>query len=68
VKPGENGAIVPTGDVDAVTGALRDVLASPERSAAMGRRSLEIIDRWSFREDVAGLKQALAGIGLPVPG
>ena len=68
VKPGENGAIVPTGDVDALAGALRDVLASPERSAAMGRRSLEIIDRWSFREDVAGLKQALAGIGLPVKG
>jgi len=68
VKPGENGAIVATGDVDGLATALRDVLASPERSAAMGRRSLEIIDRWSFREDVAGLKQALAGIGLPVPG
>jgi len=54
--------------VDGLAAALRDVLASPERSAAMGRRSLEIIDRWSFREDVAGLKQALAGIGLPVPG
>jgi hypothetical protein len=30
----------------------------------MGRRSLEIIEHWSYREDVAGLKQALAGIGL----
>ena len=25
----------------------------------MGRRSLEIINRWSFREDVEGLKAAL---------
>jgi hypothetical protein len=26
----------------------------------MGRRSLDIINRWSFREDVEGLKAALA--------
>jgi glycosyltransferase involved in cell wall biosynthesis len=68
VRPGENGAIVPTGDADALAAALRDVLASPARTAAMGRRSLEIIERWSYREDVAGLKQALAGIGRPVEG
>jgi hypothetical protein len=30
----------------------------------LGRRSLEIIDNWGFREDIAGVKQALAGIGL----
>jgi len=64
VHPGENGAIVPMGDSDALAQAFRDVLASPARSAAMGRRSLEIIEHWSYREDVAGLKQALAGIGL----
>jgi glycosyltransferase involved in cell wall biosynthesis len=68
VHPGENGAIVPTGDADALAAALADVLASPARSEALGRRSLEIIERWSFREDVAGLKQALAGIGRPVSG
>lgn len=68
VHPGENGAIVPTGDPDALAAAFRDVLASPARSAAMGQRSLEIIGRWSYREDVAGLKQALAGIGQPVEG
>jgi glycosyltransferase involved in cell wall biosynthesis len=66
VKAGENGAIVRVDDVDALAAALADVLASPERAAAMGRRSFEIIDGWSFREDVAGLKQALAALGLPV--
>jgi glycosyltransferase involved in cell wall biosynthesis len=65
VKPGENGAIVRVDDADALAAALAEALASPSRCAEMGRRSLEIIDRWSFREDVAGLKQALAGIGLP---
>ena len=64
VKPGENGAVVRVDDVDALATALSGTLASPSRCAAMGKRSLEIIERWSFREDVAGLKQALAGIGL----
>ncbi len=64
VRPGENGAIVPAGDVDALAAALKAVLASPEQSTRMGRRSLEIIEGWSFREDVAGLKEALACIGL----
>jgi glycosyltransferase involved in cell wall biosynthesis len=65
VKPGENGWIVPVDDVDRLATALADALASPERNAALGRRSLEIIGGWSFREDIAGLKQALAGVGLP---
>jgi glycosyltransferase involved in cell wall biosynthesis len=60
VRPGENGAIFRTGDPDDLVRALRDVLADPERLAAMGRRSLAIIDRWSFAEDIAGLRRALA--------
>lgn len=64
VKPGENGAIVPVDDVDRLAAALADALVSPARNAALGKRSLEIIDGWSFREDIAGLRQALAGVGL----
>jgi len=67
VRQGENGAIFPVGDAGALTKALRDILAVPGRAATMGQRSLEIIEGWSFREDIAGLKQALAGIGLPLP-
>jgi hypothetical protein len=65
VRGGENGAIFPVGDAAALARVLGDILATPGRAAAMGRRSLEIIEGWSFREDIAGLKQALAGIGLP---
>lgn len=64
VRPGENGGIVPVDDVDRLAAALADALASPARNAALGRRSLEIIEGWSFREDIAGLKQALIGVGL----
>jgi glycosyltransferase involved in cell wall biosynthesis len=66
VRPGENGAIFAVDDVGALARALKDCLASPERSATMGRRSLEIIETWGFREDIAGLKQAIAGIGFPL--
>jgi glycosyltransferase involved in cell wall biosynthesis len=59
IKPGVNGFVFPFGDVAALTQALRDVLSSPERSRAMGAASREIIDQWSFREDVEGLRRAL---------
>jgi hypothetical protein len=38
------------------------VLGDPARLAAMGRRSLEIVSRWSFDEDVSGLRAALARV------
>jgi glycosyltransferase involved in cell wall biosynthesis len=62
VRANENGAVFRTDDVDDLARALRDVLRDQHRLAAMGRRSLEIIDRWSFEEDVAGLRQALAAV------
>ena len=62
VRPGENGAIFRADDVDDLARVLREVLADKQRLAAMGRQSLAIIERWSFEEDVAGLRQALAAV------
>lgn len=62
VRPGENGAIFRVDDRDDLVRALRDVLGDPGHLAAMGRRSAEIIERWSFAEDVAGLRAALAAV------
>lgn len=62
VKPGENGAVFRTDDVDDLTRVLRQMLTDPQHLAAMGRRSLEIIERWSFAEDIAGLRRALAAV------
>jgi glycosyltransferase involved in cell wall biosynthesis len=62
VRPGENGAIFRTDDIDDMTRAIGAVMGDAARLAAMGRRSLEIIERWSFAEDVAGLRTALARI------
>ncbi|HEX9462820.1 MAG TPA: glycosyltransferase family 4 protein [Alphaproteobacteria bacterium] len=62
VRDGENGAMFRTDDGDDLMRVLRETLADPERLAAMGKRSREIIDRWSFAEDIAGLRRALAAV------
>lgn len=62
ITDGVEGAIFPAGDVEALTSALRKTLASPEITAEMGRRARERIDRWSFEEDMQGLKHALATV------
>ncbi len=62
VTDGVEGFIYPARDVAALTGALRRILASPETAATMGQAALRRINRWSFEEDIAGLKQALAHV------
>ena len=60
VKPGYNGYIFPAGDIDALRRTLADLVSAPELCRCMGARSLEIIGRWGFTEDLQGLQQALA--------
>jgi glycosyltransferase involved in cell wall biosynthesis len=61
-RPGENGAIFRTDDVGDLARALGEVLRDEAKLAAMGRRSFEMISTWSYREDVAGLRAALAAV------
>jgi glycosyltransferase involved in cell wall biosynthesis len=61
-RPGQNGAIFRSDDVDDLGRALTDVLGDAGKLAAYGKRSLEIVDRWSYREDVAGIRAALAHV------
>ncbi len=62
VKDGVEGCVFPVRDVEALTAALRRVLATPETAAEMGRRALERINHWGFDQDIAGLKQAIAHV------
>ena len=62
VKPGENGYIFTAGDIAGLGWALHNVLNDQQKCRALGRKSLEIIDKWGIEEDVAGLKAALAGV------
>jgi glycosyltransferase involved in cell wall biosynthesis len=59
VKNGENGYIFPAGDAGALRQVLCKVLENQETCRAMGRKSLEMINKWGFEEDVAGLKKAI---------
>lgn len=54
------GCVFPTGDVPALTAALRHIFSSPEIAAAMGQAARRRIARWSFEEDVRGLRHAIA--------
>jgi len=59
VEEGANGHRYPTGDVEALARALRAVLASEVRRAALGRRSRAIVDGYSVARSVAGIVAAL---------
>ena len=59
IQDGVEGCVFPVGNVQALADALRRVLATPETASEMGRRALERIDRWSFEEDVLGLRRAI---------
>jgi glycosyltransferase involved in cell wall biosynthesis len=64
VHEGRNGRTFPTGNVMGLTDALRPLLADSELRRRMGQASRDIIARWSYTECRAGLRAALASVGL----
>lgn len=62
VLDGENGFIIPVGDVRGLADRLRFVTSDAKLRERMGKRSREIIGRWGFQADYAGLLQALEAV------
>jgi glycosyltransferase involved in cell wall biosynthesis len=62
VRDDENGSVVSVGDTSALAARIDRVLGDEARRAAMGRKSLEIIEVWSQRETVRGVVTALARV------
>jgi glycosyltransferase involved in cell wall biosynthesis len=60
VREGETGAVFPVGDVAALVAALERVLATPGMAAQIGVNARTHIGRFSFEQDMVGLRQALA--------
>ncbi|MGJ5673022.1 MAG: glycosyltransferase family 4 protein [Nostochopsis sp.] len=56
VNKGQNGQIYPVGDVKALAEAIRWAIAN---RISAGDISLKQIQKWSYQEDLQGLKQAL---------
>ncbi len=72
VRSGENGFVYPVGDRSALCRALQSAL-EPGRAQAMGARCRDILARWSYAEDVEGLRAALRhvtrkNLHAPLPG
>ena len=59
LRDGENGALVPAGDVDAAARALRELAADPERRRAQGARSRELARDWGYGPSVEGFLDAV---------
>jgi glycosyltransferase involved in cell wall biosynthesis len=60
VRDGVNGVVFPAENVDALSGVLRRFLDDPSLASRMGREAAETIAEYSFEQDVAGLRRALA--------
>ena len=58
LRPGENGFLVPPGDVDAAADALRE-LADPDERRRMGRRSAELARDWGYRPSIGSFVAAV---------
>ena len=59
IKIRENGFIYPVGEVKVLADCLLKVLKDPKTIEEMGKRSFEIVSRWSLEEDVNGILKAL---------
>ncbi|MFZ0890309.1 MAG: glycosyltransferase family 4 protein [Candidatus Binataceae bacterium] len=62
VIDGENGFVVPVGDLVALAERLRRLTTEPRLAAAMGDKSLKRIAGWNFEADRQGLLAALGAV------
>jgi glycosyltransferase involved in cell wall biosynthesis len=59
LRDGENGFLVPAGDVAEAAAALRRLAADPELRAGFGARSRELAKDWGYGPSVAGFLAAV---------
>jgi glycosyltransferase involved in cell wall biosynthesis len=59
LRDGENGTLVPAGDVPAAASALRDLAGDPELRRAQGARSRELAREWGYGPSVEGFLEAV---------
>jgi glycosyltransferase involved in cell wall biosynthesis len=59
LRDGENGTLVPSGDVEAGARAFRELAADPELRRAQGERSRELARDWGYGPSVEGFLEAV---------
>lgn len=60
IRHGENGLVFPAQNIEALRNLLASIIDNPDLAARLGQNALETISHFSYEEDVAGLRQALA--------
>ena len=58
VKDGESGFIVKVGDINAMAEKINYLNKNREKLIEMGNKSFEIVQNWSYKEDVDGIIEA----------
>jgi phosphatidylinositol alpha-1,6-mannosyltransferase len=62
VVDGETGVVVDGWDVGAITAAVGDLLADPDRASTMGKAGREwVVDNWQWRTKAARLAELVSG-------
>ncbi len=64
VRDGENGFILPVGDISGLVKALEKILGDRAEGERMGAASARIISDWDFERNVCGLLKACRSVGL----
>ncbi|MBU4377282.1 MAG: glycosyltransferase family 4 protein [Candidatus Omnitrophica bacterium] len=59
VRHNENGYVYPMGDIDKLSFYLGDLINDKEKRAGFGKKSLEIVQEYSYEKDVEGIISAL---------
>jgi len=59
INQGINGFIYQVGNIEALKGYLEVTLKDEELRQKMGKASLELIERWGYKENVEGLLEAM---------
>jgi glycosyltransferase involved in cell wall biosynthesis len=59
LRDGENGTLVPSGDVEIAARAFRELAADPEARRAQGERSRELARDWGYGPSVEGFLEAV---------
>lgn len=62
VKQGENGYIFPVGDIDKLSEYLNDLSQNSSRRKAFGKKSLEIVENYTFNKDIEVIGEVINNI------
>ena len=54
IHSGENGLLVPVGDIEAMSSSMQDFMENPQEAERMGKAAKQRMERWGNPEEIAG--------------